>query len=258
MSFAAGSGAGMKRIAVIAGVILAVIVCYLAMYPTTSYRFRITLNVDTPQGLKSGSSVMEVRTWRYPAWLTLGNNTGESSLKGEAVFVDLGPDTGGKPRNVIAVLASGPRGENVDFYLLPGRVFEPLWAQKPDSLQFRAPSSELPKLPAGTNAELRGTLIPTLVTFIDLNDPKTADVIQPGDFEQTFGKGVMLRDVKIEIVPAGTWPLTVLGFSGEPLTRVIATKLPSLKQLLVEDKIFSIERAGDPFRVRSGHFQSGF
>lgn len=245
----------MKRTAIIAGMILAVIVCYLAMYPTTSYRFRITLNVDTPQGLKNGWSVLEVRTWRYPAWLTLGNNTGESSLKGEAIFVDLGPDNGGQPRNVIALMVLGPRGEDEGFYLLPGKVFEPVWAQKPDRGQFRAPSSELPKLPAGTNAELRGNLIPTLVTFVDLNDPKTVRVVQPDDFEQTFGKGVKLHDVKIEIVPAGTWPLTVLGLSGEPLTHAIEAKLPKIiPQLREQARVMQVQKAGDAYTARLGHF----
>jgi hypothetical protein len=245
----------MKRIAIIAGTIFAVIVCYLAMYPTSSYRFRITLDVDTPQGLKSGSSVMEVRTWRYPAWVTLGNSTGESSLKGEAVVLDLGPDIGGKPRNVIALMVLGPRGDDESFYLLPGKVFEPVWAQKPDRGEFRVPSSELPKLPAGTNAELRGDLIPTLVTFSDPGDPKTVRVVRSDDFEQTFGKGVMLRDVKIAIVPAGTWPLTVLGFSGEPLTHMIETKIPKIiSQLREQAQVMQVQKAGDAYAARLGHF----
>jgi hypothetical protein len=245
----------MKRIAIVAGVILAMIVCYLAMYPTTSYRFRITLNVDTPQGPKSGSSVLEVRTWRYPAWLTLGNNTGESSLKGEAVFVDLGPGTGGKPRNVIALMVLGPRGEDESFNLLPGKVFEPVWAQKPDRGEFRVPSSELPKLPAGTNAELRGDLIPTLVTFSDLSDPRTVRVVRSDNFEQTFGKGVMLGDVKIEIVRAGTWPLTALGFSGEPLTHMIETKIPKIiSQLREQARVMQVQKVGDAYAARLGHF----
>jgi len=212
----------MKRLGI---TVALAIIAYFVVYPTTSYRFRITLNVDTPQGLKTGSSVMEVRTWRYPAWVTLGNNNGESFLKGEAVFVDLGPGADGKSQNVIAMLVLGSRGENVDFYLLPGMAFEPLWKQKFGTSQFRGTSWELPQLPPGTNADLRDDLVPTLVTFTDLNDPKTAGEVQPDNFEQTFGKGVKLRNVKIEIVSAGTWPLSLLGLSGESLTTGIEKKL---------------------------------
>jgi hypothetical protein len=248
----------MKRIAIITGTILAVIACYLAMYPTTSYRFRIKLNVDTPQGLKSASSVMEVRTWRYPAWMTLGNNTGESDLKGEAVFVDLGTGDDGKPRNVVALMALGPLGKGHEFYLLPGIVFEPLWQQKQSSPQFRAPSSELPKLPVGTKAELRGDLIPTLVTFSNINDPKTVRAVPPDNFGEILGKGISLRDAQIEIVASGAWPFSLVDLGGEPLTRGVENKLPPLRQLIAEDKVFRTEKAGDPFRVNSGYLQRGF
>ena len=215
----------MRWTAIIVVVVLVGFIVYSVMYPSTSYRFRITLNVDTPQGLKSGSSVMEVRDRRYPAWTTLGNNTGESSLKGEAVFVDLGLGADVKPRNVVALLTLGPRGEDVDFYLLPGKVFEPLWKKKFGTPEFRGTSWELAKLPPGTHAELRGNLIPTLVTFADLNDPKTARAVRPNEFAQAFGQGVALRDVGIEIVSAGTWPLTLLGLGGDPVTHGIEKNL---------------------------------
>ena len=54
-----------------------------------SYRFRMTVEVETPQGLKTGSSVIEVRLSRGMA---IGDSSGvSSSLRGEAVVVDL-PD----------------------------------------------------------------------------------------------------------------------------------------------------------------------
>jgi hypothetical protein len=216
---------GLKWGAIIAVAIVGLIVAYSIAYPTTSYRFRITLNVDTPEGLKSVSSVMEVRTRRFPAWTTLGNNAGESTLTGEAVFVDLGPGSNGKLRNVVALLVLGPRGEKVDFYLLADSAFSPFYKQKVDSPDFRGSSWELPMLPVGTSAQLRGDLIPTLVTFADVNDAKTARAIHPGEFPQVFGKHVMFRDAKIETVSPGIWPLTLFGLSGEPVTRGIEKKL---------------------------------
>ena len=152
--------ANMKWLAMLVVAFVGALLAYLVLYPTTSYRFRITLNVDTPQGLRSGSSVMEVRTRRYPAWTTLGNNTGQSSLTGEAVFVDLGPDVDSKPRNVLALLAWGPRGENVDFYLLPDLAFRSLWKQKVSSPDFRGSSWELPKLPVGHQCGVAGRSYP--------------------------------------------------------------------------------------------------
>lgn len=213
----------MKWLGVIAALTAGLFVAYSVFYPTTTYRFRITLNVDTPQGLRSGSSVMEVRNRSYPAWTTLGNNSGQSSLKGEAVFVDLGAGADGKPRNLIALLTLGLRGENPNLYFLPGMAFEPLWKQARGA---GGALWEVPKLPLGTRAELRGDLIPTLMTFTNLDDPATARAVRPDNFSQTFGEGFALRSATIEMVSAGTWPLTLLGMTGEPVTTGIEKKLP--------------------------------
>lgn len=140
--------------------------------------------------------------------------------------MDLGPGADGKPRNVTALLALGPRGENVDFYLLPDSAFRPLWQQKVSSPDFRGSSWELPRLPAGTSVELRGELIPTLMTFADINDANTGRAVSPHELSQLFGNGVTFRDARIEIVSAGTWPLTIFGLSGEPISRGIERKLP--------------------------------
>lgn len=215
----------MKFGVIIAVVIVGLIMAYSIAYPATSYRFRVTLNVETPEGLKTGSSVMEVRTRRYPAWTTLGANRGQTTLTGEAVFVGLGPGSDGKLRNVIALLVYGPRGEKVNFYWLPDTAFEPHYKQKVSSPGSLGSSWELRKLPVGTSAELRGDLVPTLVTFADLNDAKTARAIRPDEFPQVFGKGVTFRDAKVEIVSPGIWPLTVFGLSGEPVTGGIEKKL---------------------------------
>lgn len=245
----------MKWLGIIAAVAAGLVVVYPVIYPTTTYRFRITLNVDTPQGLKSGSSVMEVRTRRYPAWTTLGNNTGQSVLQGEAVLVDLGPGMDGRPRYVIGLLALGQRGEDPNFYLLPGKAFEPLWTQNGVTQAVHGTSWELPKLPPGTRAELHGDLIPTLVTFTDLNDANTARVIRPGNFSQTFGDGVLFRSAAIEIVPAGTWPLTLLGISGEPVTHAAEAKIPEIvRQLRERARVMQVRKVGDPYVAGLGHF----
>jgi hypothetical protein len=40
---------------------------------------------------------------------------------------------------------------------------------------------------------------PTFVTFTDLNDPKSARVVAPSEFERVFGPGVQLKRVEIEM-----------------------------------------------------------
>jgi hypothetical protein len=210
----------------IAGMVVGAFVAYSLAYPTTSYRFRITLNVDTPNGLKTGSSVMEVRTRRYPAWTTLGQSNSTSRLTGDAIFLDLGPDAQGETRNVVSLLTSGPRGELVSFDMFVSRAFAPWWRPAQKSDNFRGAQWELSKLPVGTAVDLQGDLLPTLISFARLNDPKTARAVHPGDFPRVFGQGITFRDARLEIVPAGIWPFRLLGLGGEPVTRGIENKLP--------------------------------
>src|SRR5690348_16780515 len=52
-------------------------------------RFRLTVEVMTPEGLKTGSSVIETRSWESN-WGTPETRGVRSDAKGQAVFVDLG------------------------------------------------------------------------------------------------------------------------------------------------------------------------
>jgi len=74
-------------------------------------------------------------------------------------------------------------------------------------------------------ANLYPPLVPTLVTFGDLADPKTARVVDPYAFEQEFGAGYVFRRAWIEMVPVGIWPLNNLGIYGTPITRGIEKRL---------------------------------
>ena len=70
--------------------------------PTVTYRYRLTIEVETPQGLRSGSSVIEttIRDTTGAVLSTPEARTISSKVRGEAVFVDLG-----EGRNVVAILA---------------------------------------------------------------------------------------------------------------------------------------------------------
>jgi hypothetical protein len=101
----------MKKLGIIAAVLVALIgglvVAYNLAYPTYSHRYRLTIEVETPEGLKTGSSVIEPYFVAQPMILT--SNIGVLGLRGDAVFVDLG---GGK--NVVALLGLGRTAQNSD------------------------------------------------------------------------------------------------------------------------------------------------
>lgn len=165
-------------------------------WDTHTHRFRLTLEVDTPDGVKSGSSVIEVKIWGKATWIPQTGGT-LSKVRGEAVFVDLGSG-----RNFIAVLGFGPTGSQGALYNLAARAFgrdRPFWYREAPSWTGRA--------------ELTGDLVPTLVTFSDLNDPKSARVVRPNEFEQALGAGVRLRGARIEM-------------TSDTVTRGIEKKLP--------------------------------
>jgi hypothetical protein len=230
----------MRRLAIAVAIVAGATVVWLAVYPVLIYRVRITVNIDTPQGLRTGSSVSEVRARRYPGWMQLSSApfSQAMSMRGEAVFVNIGPDEHGRERNLIALMSLGPRGEMVDFYLLPSMAFKPLWQERIDAFGPNGsrekqqgktyPNSqvELTRLPPGTSAVLSGGLVPTLVSFDDLNNPLSVRLVDPGQLGLVFGNDVRLRNITIEIVSGGRWPLTVLDFRGEAVTREIEKRLP--------------------------------
>jgi hypothetical protein len=175
--------------------IVGAVVAYRLAYPTYSHRYRLTLEVETPDGLKKGSSVIESSARGQPL---IGSAV--TRLEGDAVFVDLG-----KGKNIVALLALG------DPTQIDGPVRLAINA-------FAIPNCKKPfcqwKLIARTAGarDLPAKLIPTLATVGDVTDPKTARVIEPDAFEALFGSGYHFKRAWIEM-------------TNEPVTRTIDTHL---------------------------------
>ena len=180
------------------------------------HKFRLVVEVETPEGVKSASGIYSVTPNRSYG----GSNTGESSgpqTKGDAVFVDLG---GG--RNVVALLAVGTGPTEFDAtnyiamrsFIAAGR-----------KVQFRDMKKTTAMSPVAVPAENA----PVLVTFKDVNDPTSMRLLTPDNVQALLGPGVKLRSTMVSTVPNGYWPLDVGGVLGEPVTRGIEAKLPWLK-----------------------------
>src|SRR5262245_578483 len=88
--------------------------------PVYTYRYRLTVEVDTPEGLKSGSSVIETTVQdNTESWGPPESRMVRSRTKGEAVFVDLGSG-----KHVIALLAMGPTAtDDPEFNSLLTKLF---------------------------------------------------------------------------------------------------------------------------------------
>ncbi len=168
-----------------------------------SWRYRVTVAVETPEGIKTGSAVREVTIAHVP--------TGKSSfappidVKGEAVTVDLGA------RGVLFSLLL----TDDDYIVL--HAFP-----SPDGSggHYSAKSVRYYNSLKNVKAALKPEHYPMFVHFRDIHDPKTVEIVygtetfdarnERGDytgpqtrvtdnFEKIFGAGVKIKEVTVEM-----------------------------------------------------------
>lgn len=164
---------------------------------TPTYRYRLTVEVDTPEGAKSGSSVIEVET-------ELG---GEDSIpspgrvthrvRGEAVAVDLGE------RGVLFALLRSDNdidwASRVMFLLAPGYAGEDAFQLRYGAMMRDRRLKTLPrKWPRMGHLDPRSAY-PMLVTFGDVSDPSSVEEVDPDDLAATFGDGVSLKRITVQM-----------------------------------------------------------
>lgn len=196
----------MKLLGILALVAVAIYAAWAIAYPTYTHRYRLTIEIETPDGVRSGSSVIEVSKRQIPKFLdSLFYAGGTPRAKGEAIFIDLG-----QGRNLVALLRFGPDAQTqhsmsrLAFEVFQRRSTDPNDLQQMSRLSGRG--------------DLPGDLIPTLVTFKDPADPKTVRVVSPAEFTSVFGPGVRLKNAWIEM-------------TRDQVTTGIDQKLPWLKEM---------------------------
>lgn len=166
------------------------------------WRYKMTVSVETPEGLKTGSAVREVSVKfeprpgykPHPYYVT-------TKVKGEAVVVDLGP------RGVLFALID-PDDYRFVFEVFPG----------PPGLTL-----EGAEFYSSLAAKRKGFLEPgskrnpVFATFSDMKDYRTIRSILSDDLSSFYGQGVVFKGISIEI-------------STEPLTQNVDRYLPSYGQ----------------------------
>jgi hypothetical protein len=171
------------------------------------HKYRLTVEVETPGGVKSASGIMAVHPDRSYS------RGGRTRTRGDAVFVDLG---GGK--NLLALLA------HIDNKSLDLDAMNYVALRAYNAAGRKVSFNEMSRTTGVV--PVKGALVPVLVTFADLSDPGTAHVVPPDQMEATLGKGFRVGSISAEVVPNGLWPLDFGGPLGEPVTRGIEAKLP--------------------------------
>ncbi|MDE1153754.1 MAG: ankyrin repeat domain-containing protein [Micavibrio sp.] len=183
--------------------ILVILTIHKTEHPYDYYRYRMTVTIETPEGLKTGSAV---RQGNYEG----GSERRASWTVGEAVVVDLG-----KRGLAFALIDGSNIGDGISYVATC------------DLREFG-----LKKTPIGTKWVLSPGEYPKLVAFKDLNNPKTMQSLleikgngfcgsrgqwetQSDHFEEMFGTGVKLKEITLEI-------------TDDPITIGIERRLPWL------------------------------
>jgi hypothetical protein len=177
-----------------------------------SFRYKLTLSVETPEGVKSGFSVVELDAGD----VTIPGRGTMSRATGEAVYVDLGE--GARPIVAVMVPYRPERGgfkwgdgkPDIDgllrLYGEPAKSEETLIDRIRRLARLRGPRM------------LTADDLPDLVTFADINDPKSVRWVDPHDLPAALGRDVKWNSITIEV-------------TNEPVTTGIEKKLPWLKGL---------------------------
>lgn len=166
---------------------------YRFLYPVYTYRYRLSFEVDAPGGIRSGSSVVQVK---YETTPNLNGSDHVSRVSGDAIFIDLGDG-----KSIVALLASGVAGENVDYPAKIVFVAFHLNGNDPDAPRQleRLEGRRDFEFSDGGAYELAKNILPTFVTFSDVTNPKTVQIVPPALFDQVLGAGIKLRRFSIEM-----------------------------------------------------------
>ncbi len=172
-----------------------------------SYRFRMTVEVETPDGLRAGSSVYEV---------TAGNRTAllpdmadrNKSLRGEAVAVDLPND-----RMLFALLKTDNAFRS-DLAHISMAALDPAynndWIESADrisSMEGTLSSAEVPLED-----------YPIFITFQNSQNPSSVRRVNARDMTEVFGEDFRLKRIVVQVTE-------------DPVTTGIETKLPWLPRV---------------------------
>ena len=163
---------------------------YKLNYPTYDWHQKLTLEVQTPDGVKSGSTVNYVALKKVWTPSFLGHDR-VYEFSGEALALDLAP---GK---VLFVLLSGidrppQQGMAVS-------VFKDLIPEEKDSSGYYIFEAYRRISKVKETRIVPRKNYPLFLTFADLNDPRTFSIVDPDNLEATFGPGFSVKQMTLGI-----------------------------------------------------------
>ncbi len=159
---------------------------------TYTYHQKLTVVVSTPAGVKSGSAVTEVtanvgqQSYLSPA------NVGYR-VRGEAAVVDLG-----NGKYLFALLSSGGEKTATEYWAMLA-FYKRVMDEYPSGSEERMNMFYTALLGMRDSQNVMPDKYPLLVTFSDINDPKSVKEVKPGKLADVFGAGFALQAITLEI-----------------------------------------------------------
>ena len=184
------------------------------LFPSHEHRFRIVLSVATPEGPREGSSVWSITCFEPRRGAVLPTS-GCKSLRGEAIFVDLG-----NGKNIVGLMKQGVYAEVFD-NSIAGRVYYGKNFKEGSSSWYKeAPSWQ------GIRS-IHTENLTAMATVRDLNNSDSVRLLEPSAsaFSSEFGPGYRFLGATLEMVPVGIWPLNLFGLTGVAVTTGIEQKV---------------------------------
>ncbi len=170
--------------------------CAAAEDQAPDYRYRLTVEVETLEGLKTASSVIEVEQSMGRAGGSPLHSQIYRRIKGEAVVVDL---PGGK--TLFALLRSDNDIEWASkvMQMLAPEVAGEEGDEKFDNVLLIKGKIEVPRTFPKVAWIPERSAYPMLVAFGDLADPTSVAEVDPDDLAASFGEGVKLKRIIAEL-----------------------------------------------------------
>lgn len=208
----------MARILQAAWLVLAALMlsgCTDAEDKAPDYRYRLTVEVETPEGLTTGSSVIEVKQRFVQPGMSPSAWAIERRIRGEAVAVDL-PNG----QTLYALLRSE---DEVDWaksivQRVSPRVSGEEAKEAFDNVFLIKGAVDVPRKWSGPGPANGRSAYPMLVTFADETNPTSVERVDPDDLAATFGAGMNLVRITVEV-------------TDDPVTKRIEKRLKWLGQI---------------------------
>lgn len=176
----------MKIVKILAVSALAIFLSLTACgYSTDTIRYKMTVEVETPSGIRGGSTVRQIALVTPPNFAcSLGESRPVWRLKGEAVTVEL-PDG-----RLLFAISQGEHLDPMQPTAQMSRLFDRYGRGAPKPISIWSNSRRL-------KASDYDKFMPMLVTFGDVNDPSTARLVEPDELDAEFGPGFKLHRITI-------------------------------------------------------------